>query len=147
MAGVVDVFAERGLLVFGPSRLAARLEGSKVFSKNLMRKYGIPTADFQVFEDMQGAVNYVHSCMQKGKKRLVVKVDGLAAGKGVVVAQNEEEALRAVENMMAARAFGAAGDRVIIEECLVGEEVSVFALADGENVVYLGAAQDHKRNR
>ncbi len=145
MAGVVDVFAERGLLVFGPSRLAARLEGSKVFSKNLMRKYGIPTADFQVFEDMQEAVDYVHSCMQKGKKRLVVKVDGLAAGKGVVVAQNEEEALRAVENMMAARAFGAAGDRVIIEECLVGEEVSVFALADGENVVYLGAAQDHKR--
>ena len=102
MAGVVDVFAERGLLVFGPSRLAARLEGSKVFSKNLMRKYGIPTADFQVFEDMQEAVDYVHSCMQKGKKRLVVKVDGLAAGKGVVVAQNEEEALRAVENMMAA---------------------------------------------
>ncbi|NSW82917.1 MAG: phosphoribosylamine--glycine ligase [Syntrophothermus sp.] len=145
MAGIVDAFQAEGLKVFGPSARAARIEGSKVFSKNLMHKYGVPTAEYRVFERIEEAAAYTRDRMKEPGLRLVVKADGLAAGKGVVVAENQEEALEALEQAMVHKVFGSAGDRVVVEECLYGEEVSVFALVDGEEVVFLAAAQDHKR--
>lgn len=145
MAGLVDALEADGLLAFGPSARAARLEGSKVFSKQLMRAYGVPTADFAVFDRLEPAAAYVREHMEVQGKALVVKADGLAAGKGVVVAHSSAEALDALQEMMVRRVFGDAGVRVVLEECLVGEEVSVFALVDGERVVPLAAAQDHKR--
>ncbi|NLV16384.1 MAG: phosphoribosylamine--glycine ligase [Syntrophomonadaceae bacterium] len=141
MAGIVDAFEAQGLKIFGPRKNAAILEGSKVFSKNLMKKYGIPSADFASFTDVEEAKAFV----RERRAPIVVKVDGLAAGKGVVVAQDEETALSALENMLVDKAFGSAGLEVVVEECLEGEEVSVFALCDGKNVVPLVAAQDHKR--
>ncbi|MDH7497509.1 MAG: phosphoribosylamine--glycine ligase [Syntrophomonadaceae bacterium] len=145
IAGLVDALEADGLLAFGPSARAARLEGSKVFSKQLMRAYGVPTADFAVFDRLEPAAAYVREHMEVQGKSLVVKADGLAAGKGVVVAHSSAEALDALQEMMVRRVFGDAGVRVVLEECLVGEEVSVFALVDGERVVPLAAAQDHKR--
>jgi len=146
MAGLVDVFKANHLRIFGPSGLAARIEGSKVFSKNLMQKYGIPTAAYRVFDRIEEAVSYARACFLGGSQApVVIKADGLAAGKGVVVAHSEAEAVEVLQDMMVKRVFGEAGDRVVIEECLVGEEVSVFALVDGEHVVPLVAAQDHKR--
>jgi len=141
MEGIVDEFEARGLKIFGPRRDAALLEGSKVFTKNLLKKYGVPTADFQSFSDIDEARDY----LRKKGTPIVVKADGLAAGKGVVVAADMETAYQALDTIMRDRAFGDAGREVVIEECLQGEEVSVFALCDGKTVVPMVAAQDHKR--
>jgi phosphoribosylamine--glycine ligase len=139
--GIVDEFTNAGLRVFGPSRKAAELEASKRFSKDLMKKYHIPTAEYEVFTDKAAAAAYV----QKKGAPIVVKADGLAAGKGVVVAETVEEALKALDLIMTERAFGTAGDRVVIEECLKGEEASFMAFSDGRTVVPMASSQDHKR--
>lgn len=141
VAGIADVFKRRGLPVFGPSKAAAQLEGSKAFSKELMAKYNIPTAFFKICEDMETAKVYVK---EKGAP-IVVKADGLAAGKGVVVAMTEEEAMEAIEEMMGDHKFGNAGARVVLEEYMEGEEASLLAFTDGKTVVPMLAAQDHKR--
>ncbi|MGE5544844.1 MAG: phosphoribosylamine--glycine ligase [Bacillota bacterium] len=141
MEGIVDEFEARGMRIFGPRRNAALLEGSKVFAKNLLKKYNIPSADYGSFSDINEARAYLR---EKGAP-IVVKADGLAAGKGVVVAMNEETAHQALDTIMLDRAFGDAGREVVIEECLQGVEVSVFALCDGKTVVPMVAAQDHKR--
>ena len=140
-AGMVDRFQARGLRVFGPNRRAAQLEGSKVFSKELMRKHGVPTAHAAIFDNAEDA----RAEIRKRGAPLVVKADGLAAGKGVIVAQSVAEAEQAVDEIMVKKVFGAAGDRVIVEECLQGEEASVMALVDGRTVKVLASAQDHKR--
>lgn len=141
VAGLADVFKRRGLPVFGPSKAAAQLEGSKAFSKELMAKYNIPTAFFKVCEDIASAKAYVE---EKGAP-IVVKADGLAAGKGVVVAMTKEEALAAIDDMMGDHKFGAAGARLVLEEYMEGEEASLLAFTDGKTVVPMIAAQDHKR--
>ena len=140
-AGIVDDFTARGLRIFGPTRMAARLEGSKVVTKELLARHGIPTAAFRIFADADLATAYARA--HGGP--LVVKADGLAAGKGVAVCDTTAEACGAIDEIMGARRFGAAGDRVVVEERLEGEEVSVLALTDGETVVPLAPAQDHKR--
>ena len=139
--GLVDRLQEAGVATFGPSRASARLEGSKIFSKQLMRRAGVPTADFEVFEDPDAADAYIRSAARP----LVVKADGLAAGKGVTVALTPEAALDAVDQIMRRRAFGDAGAQVLIEECLVGPEVSYHVVSDGQRYVPLAPAQDHKR--
>ncbi len=139
--GIVDEFEKAGLRAFGPSRKAAEIEASKRFSKDLMKKYNIPTAEYGVFTEKTMAEAYVR---EKGAP-IVVKADGLAAGKGVVVAETIEEALKALDLIMADKAFGAAGDRVVIEECLRGEEASFMAFSDGRTVVPMASSQDHKR--
>jgi phosphoribosylamine--glycine ligase len=143
VAGLVDACAEAGIPAFGPSRAGARLEGSKVFSKELMARHGVPTAGFRVFadRDVDAAIAYV----REANRPLVVKADGLAAGKGVVVASDTHEAVLAVESMLRDRAFGDAGARIVVEERLVGPEVSYHVVADGERYVALAPAQDHKR--
>jgi len=138
--GIVDEFRKEGLPIFGPSKGAAQLEGSKVFAKELMAKYEVPTADFEVFSEAEDALSYIKS---KGAP-LVVKADGLAAGKGVIVAQREEEAVKAVKLIMEEKAFGEAGGRVIIEDCLEGEEVSILAFTDGKDFNLMPSSQDHK---
>ncbi|MHC4886545.1 MAG: phosphoribosylamine--glycine ligase [Planctomycetota bacterium] len=138
--GVVDAFLEAGLKIFGPTKAAAELEGSKAFAKNLMRKHGIPTAEFGVFDQLADALRYV----EEMDCALVVKADGLAAGKGVIVCDTPEEAMAAVRTCMEDAAFGDAGARVVIEERLVGEEVSILALTDGKTIAPLSSAQDHK---
>ncbi len=138
--GIVDLFESKGLRIFGPSKVAAELEGSKAFSKNLMRKYGLPTADYEVFDALEPALAYV----DKKSGPQVVKADGLAAGKGVILCDSPEEAREAIKNMMQDKSFGAAGERIVVEEYLVGEEISVLAFADGKNVLALDSAQDHK---
>lgn len=144
MEGLVDRFQAAGLDAFGPSAAAARLEGSKVFAKELLKKYNIPTAAFEVFEDIERARTFVRGFTDRGRP-VVVKADGLAAGKGVVVAASWDEANEALENIMVHRQFGAAGQQVVVEECLQGEEVSFFAITDGKEFLPLIAAQDHKR--
>ncbi len=139
--GVVDVFARRGLRIFGPTQAAAQLETSKAFMKQLCRRYEIPTAEFRVFDDAAEALAHV----RRAGRPLVVKADGLCAGKGVVVASTADEAVAAVEAMMVRRQFGDAGARVVIEEVLSGEEISVFAFCDGTAVAPLLPVQDHKR--
>ena len=139
--GLVDAFQLNGLKVFGPSRKAAQLEGSKVFAKEFMRRYKIPTAEFRVFSEAEAARVF----LQQTRFPVVIKADGLAAGKGVFVCQSLEEGLEAVEQTMVAKAFQEAGNRVIIEECLTGEEVSILAVSDGMNYVVLETSQDHKR--
>lgn len=141
MSGLADAFQARGLPLIGPSAAAARIEGSKVFAKDLMRRWGIPTAAYAAFDAPGDAVAHV----RRLGGRCVIKADGLSAGKGVVVAADLAEAEDAVQALMVDRVFGDAGRRVVIEECLDGEEVSVFALLDGEAVALLPAAQDHKR--
>ena len=141
VAGLADVFKRRGLPVFGPSKAAAQLEGSKAFSKELMAKYNIPTAFFKICEDIETAKAYVE---EKGAP-IVVKADGLAAGKGVVVAMTKAEALDAIDEMMGDHKFGAAGARLVLEEYMEGEEASLLAFTDGKTVVPMIAAQDHKR--
>jgi phosphoribosylamine--glycine ligase len=138
--GIIDSLEAAGIRAFGPSAKAAALEGSKAFMKDLFAKYKIPTAAYARFTDYDAAVAYV----RKQGAPIVVKASGLAAGKGVVVAQSIDEALAALKNMMRDHAFGASGDEVVIEECLEGEEASFFALVDGKNVVPLASAQDHK---
>jgi len=139
--GLVDALSAEGIAAFGPSRAAARLESSKAFMKRFLERHGIPTAGFKVFEDAALACEYV----RRAARPLVVKADGLAAGKGVVVASTTDEAIDAVERMMVAGAFGDAGRTIVIEEVLPGEEVSFHVVADGERVVVLPPAQDHKR--
>ncbi|MFH1021576.1 MAG: phosphoribosylamine--glycine ligase, partial [Pseudomonadota bacterium] len=138
--GIVDYFEEKGLRVFGPRRNAATLEGSKVFMKDLLGKYHIPSAFYATFTDREEALNYI----EKQTAPLVVKTDGLAAGKGVVVAQTIAEAKAAVDLFMKDKVFGEAGSRVVIEEFLRGEEASFLAFTDGETVLPLPTSQDHK---
>lgn len=140
-AGIADVFAGAGIKVFGPNKAAAELERSKVFAKNLMRRHGIPTADYAVFEQYEPALNYVQS---REDGPVVVKADGLAAGKGAIVCENNAEAAKALEICMVERAFGEAGGKVVVEDFLRGEEVSVLALTDGATIAPLASAQDHK---
>jgi phosphoribosylamine--glycine ligase len=139
--GVVDAFEKEGLRIFGPSKSAAMLEASKAFAKEFMREAGIPTADFAIFTDAKKARDYV----AKQKKPLVVKADGLAAGKGVVVCDNANEAIAAIDSMMTKKEFGSAGSKVVIEERLSGEEASFIALCDGKTIMPLASTQDHKR--
>ena len=141
VAGITDVFASYGLAVFGPSKAASQLEGSKSFSKEIMKKYGVPTAFFKICNDSETAKAFIR---EKGAP-IVVKADGLAAGKGVVVAMTVDEALAAVDMMMGDKKFGEAGVRVVIEEYMPGEEASLLAFTDGKTVVPMIAAQDHKR--
>jgi phosphoribosylamine---glycine ligase len=141
IAGIVDAFEARGLKIFGPSREPALLEGSKVYAKRLMQQAGIPTAAFEVFEDAASARAY----LQTANYPLVVKADGEAAGKGVVIAQSYIEAERAVDAIMEERVFGESGARITIEECLIGPEISVLAFVDGTTVRPMLGIQDHKR--
>lgn len=138
--GVVDSFQQAGLACFGPSAKAAQLEGSKTFCKDFMIRYGIPTASYQSFTDQQQAIAYI----QQHGAPIVVKADGLAAGKGVIVAQSEAEAIAAVEDMLSGNSFGEAGHRVVIEEFLHGEEASFIVMADGKNALAMATSQDHK---
>lgn len=141
VAGLADALRARGVRVFGPSRAASELEGSKIFSKLFMVRHRIPTAPFEVFEDPDAAEGYVRAA----GRNLVIKADGLAAGKGVVVAKSADEACEAIDQMMRKRVFGDAGARVLIEDILLGEEISYHVISDGERFVSLAAAQDHKR--
>ncbi|MCX5779659.1 MAG: phosphoribosylamine--glycine ligase [Firmicutes bacterium] len=142
--GIVDRFQAAGLAIFGPTAAAARLEGSKVFSKNLFKKYGIPTARYEVFSEMEAAKAYARTYTDAGQA-VVIKADGLAAGKGVVVATTQDQAEAAIASIMLDKSFGASGDQVVVEECLNGEELSFFAIADGQDFIPLLSAQDHKR--
>jgi phosphoribosylamine--glycine ligase len=141
MEGIVDSFQAAGLRCYGPRRDAARLEGSKVHAKEFMRRYGVPTADFAVFDEAEAARRYVS---ERGAP-IVIKADGLAAGKGVIVAATVEEAHAAIDDIMVTKAFGAAGKRVVVEECLQGDEVSVHAICAGQRALLLPSSQDHKR--
>ncbi len=140
--GIVDRFEEAGLPIFGPNKRAALLESSKVFAKEMMRKYNVPTASFEVFDDFKKSIEYVKD---KGVP-IVIKVDGLASGKGVFVCQKEEEeAISALRKIFLEKAFGKSGEKVIIEECLFGEETSIISLVSGEQFLILAPSQDHKR--
>ncbi|MHB9156214.1 MAG: phosphoribosylamine--glycine ligase [Endomicrobiales bacterium] len=142
-AGIVDYFRERGLEIFGPDKSAARLEASKVFAKDFMKRCGIPTAAYHAFTDAPRALEFLGS--DKSGKPLVVKADGLAAGKGVLICATGGEAEAAVRQIMEDRAFGAAGKEIVIEEFLAGEETSVQVFLDGKHYLLMAAAQDHKR--
>lgn len=139
--GLTDRLKEVGIPSFGPSKAAAEIEGSKVFAKNLMKKYGIPTAAYEVFSDINAALDYVKSAPVP----IVVKADGLALGKGVIIATTREEAMDAINKIMRDKAFGKSGDEVVIEEFLTGPEVSVLAFTDGKTVVPMVSSMDHKR--
>ncbi len=139
--GCVDALEAKGIPCFGPRANAAIIEGSKVFSKNLMKKYGIPTAEYEVFEDLGAALNY----LETAPIPTVIKADGLALGKGVIIAETREDAKAAVISMMQDKKFGKSGDRVVIEEFLTGPEVSVLSFTDGKTVVPMVSSMDHKR--
>ena len=141
-AGMVDALNAAGIRAFGPNAAAARIEGSKVFSKNLMKKYGIPTASYAAFDDPSEALVYIVS---ENKYPIVIKADGLALGKGVIIAGNEQEARNAVEDIMENKVFGESGNRIVVEEFLTGPEVSVLAFTDGKTVVPMVSSMDHKR--
>ncbi len=138
--GVVDEFQNNGLKCFGPSRDAARLEGSKVFTKDFLKRHGIPTAKYEVFTEFEPAEKYIMSIDMP----VVVKADGLAAGKGVIIAKTRDEAISAARDMLSGASFGDAGKKIIVEECLRGEEASFIVIADGKNIVPLATSQDHK---
>ncbi len=140
VAGVVDAFTEAGLKCFGPTAKAAQLEGSKTYCKDFMARHHIPTAEYETFTDTQAAVAYIKA---KGAP-IVVKADGLAAGKGVIVAETEQQAIDAVEDMLSGNSFGEAGHRVVVEEFLAGEEASFIVIADGDNALPMATSQDHK---
>lgn len=140
VAGIVDVFQEAGLACFGPTKAGAILEGSKSFSKDFLKKYQIPTAEYEVFTEVDLAVDYIKSKATP----IVIKADGLAAGKGVVIATTEEEAINTINDMLAGNKFGEAGHRVVVEEFLEGEEASFIVMADGVHVLPLASSQDHK---
>ena len=140
VAGIVDKFQEKGLKIFGPCGKLARLEGSKIFAKEMMKKYGIATAAFEVFDEPSSAKEYIK---ERGSP-LVVKAEGLAAGKGVVVCKSVEQALEAVDMIMLKKKFGPAGERIVIEDYLEGEELSVVIFTDGETIIPLVSSQDHK---
>ena len=139
-AGIVDAFRDAGLRCFGPSREAARLEGSKAFAKDFLARHDIPTAAYRTFCEIEPAIDY----LRQHAMPVVIKADGLAAGKGVIIAQTETEAVDAVNDMLGKHAFGAAGNRVVIEEFLTGEEASFIVMADGEHILPLATSQDHK---
>jgi len=139
--GIVDLFQSKGLRVFGPTKEAARLESSKIFTKELCEKKNIPTAWFKTFTDAEKAKGFVRS---KGAP-IVIKADGLAAGKGVIIANSEKEAFNAIDNILLKKAFGSSGDKIVVEECLEGEEASIIVISDGENIAPLASSQDHKR--
>ncbi len=138
--GLADELQRRGLAVFGPDKAAAQIEGSKIFCKKLLAKYNIPTADYRIFSKADDALSYIDGA----KFPLVVKADGLAAGKGVIVCRDIGQAKAAVELIMRNKAFGSAGDQIIIEDCLIGEEASFLAFTDGKTVLPMISAQDHK---
>ena len=138
--GIVDAFSKEGLRCFGPSKEAAQLEASKSFTKNFLARHSIPTADYQVFSNVAPAIAYIKD---QGTP-IVVKADGLAAGKGVIVAMTEQEAIVAVEDMLSGNAFGEAGHSIVIEEFMTGEEASFIVMVDGENILTLATSQDHK---
>lgn len=140
-SGIVDVIKARGLKVFGPEKKAAILEGSKAFSKDLMKKYGIPTAAYENFDDQKKAEEY----LETSKYPVVLKADGLALGKGVLICKTKEEAMEGLKSLMQDKQFGSAGDRVVIEEFMTGREVSVLCYCDGTHIVPMTSAQDHKR--
>ena len=140
VVGIVDEFEAHGLKIFGPSRAASMIEGSKAYAKQLMQKYHIPTAKFLIFDDYQKACEHV----KKAPVPIVIKADGLAAGKGAVVAGSRDEALLTLERMMVKKEFGNTGAKVVVEEFMPGEEVSILVLSDGENLLILPPAQDHK---
>jgi len=140
--GIVDKFEKEGLKIFGPNKAAAQLEGSKSFSKNLMKKYNIPTADYKTFTIKNEALQYLN---QYENFPVVLKASGLAAGKGVLICNNLTEALAGLDLIMEEKAFGVAGNEIVIEEFLVGEEVSIFAIVDGNNYKLFSPSQDHKR--
>jgi phosphoribosylamine---glycine ligase len=145
-SGIADKFNAKGIRIFGPTKAAAQIESSKVFMKELMRKYDIPTADFEVFTSSAKAKDYIRGVHgSDGKRKFVVKADGLAAGKGVFVCAAEEEGIMAIDSIMEKKVFKDAGNKVIIEECLEGEEASIIAVTDGADAAPLASAQDHKR--
>ena len=141
VAGIVDVFEEKGLRVFGPRKNAAIIEGSKVFSKDLMKKYNIPTAAYETFDNPDDAAAYLETCSYP----IVLKADGLALGKGVLICKDKEEALKGVKTIMQDKQFGDAGNHMVIEEFLTGREVSVLCYCDGTTIKPMTSAQDHKR--
>jgi len=141
--GMVDAMEEKGIRCFGPNKAAARIESSKVFSKGLMKKYGIPTAAFETFSDSEKALGYIKS--YSGSFPVVIKADGLALGKGVIIAENKEEALSAINTVMLEKKFGASGSNIVIEEFLTGPEVTVLAFTDGKTVAPMVSSMDHKR--
>ncbi len=138
--GLVDLMTQEGIKCFGPSAKAAQLEGSKVYSKNFLKKYNIPTASYASFTEIDSAINY----LTQQNFPIVIKADGLAAGKGVVIAETEEQGIKTIKDMLAGNAFGEAGHRIVIEEFLVGEEASFIVVVDGKNFVPMATSQDHK---
>lgn len=140
--GMVDALNAEGIRAFGPNAAAARIEGSKVFSKNLMKKYSIPTAEYEVFSDISAAMSYIDS---KNRYPVVIKADGLALGKGVLICQDRDEAVAALSQMMEDKAFGKSGETVVVEEFLTGPEVSVLSFTDGNTVIPMVSSMDHKR--
>lgn len=141
-AGMVDALTAAGIPAFGPEKLAAEIEGSKVFAKDLMKRYQIPTADYESFSDVQAALAYMRS---RNRYPVVIKADGLALGKGVVIAEDQAQGERAIRQMMEDKIFGESGNRLVIEEFLIGKEVSVLAFTDGVTVCPMVSAKDHKR--
>lgn len=141
VGGIVDEFEREGLKIFGPNKFAAQLEGSKIFAKEIMLKLAVPTADFKVFNEYKKAKDYVCSL----KPPMVIKADGLAQGKGVIIASSTKEGCGAIDLMMVDKIFGSAGTKIVVEDCLKGEEASILVLSDGKNVVPLASSQDHKR--
>ena len=139
--GIVDVLEEKGLRVFGPRKNAAILEGSKAFSKDLMKKYGIPTAAYETFDTPEAALNY----LETAPVPIVLKADGLALGKGVLICNTREEAKEGVKTLMLDKQFGHAGDRIVVEQFMTGREVSVLSFVDGKTIKIMTSAQDHKR--
>lgn len=139
--GIVDVFESRGLKIFGPTKSASEIEGSKAFAKEFMRRYHIPTASFKIFDNYDEAVEFI----EKDDAPVAIKADGLAAGKGAMICLNRTQSMKALQSMMVNRVFGPAGSKVVIEDILVGEEVSVMAFTDGKTVSPMVSAQDHKR--
>ncbi len=144
VAGVVDAFREKNLKIFGPDKKSAQLEGSKIFAKNFLKKYNMPTAEFKVFDNADTALTYLTRLPDYPLTPCVVKADGLAAGKGVIVCNTFDQAKEAVEQMMVRRNFGAAGEKIVIEEKLKGEEATILAFCDGKSLLPLPASQDHK---
>ncbi len=140
-AGIVDLFESKGLKIFGPSKLASQLESSKVFAKNIMKKYNVPTAGFKEFTNSESALSFV----KEAGRPLVIKADGLCAGKGVFVCANLAEQEQAINSILKDNAFGDSGGRIIIEECLSGQEASIIVISDGDNVITMASSQDHKR--
>ncbi len=141
VGGIVDVFEQEGLRVFGPKKNAAILEGSKAFSKDLMKKYGIPTAGYETFDSPEAAMQY----LETSKYPIVLKADGLALGKGVLICNTKEEAMAGVKTLMLDKQFGAAGNTIVVEEFMTGREVSVLSFVDGKTIKIMTSAQDHKR--